>query len=231
MAKQEFKPDWATMPGDHLEEYLEERKMTLDELVILTAIPKEILSKILLGQHPVTPGCAQQFEKVFGLKADIWLGFQKRWDEHQKLAGKYGGINFRATMTAILPSGLLVEELIQPGKGLTDALQEGFEAGATAVIEAYQNQAHDPIFNRYVLATRFTLVDQSPEFMGGLHIEWRSKDRWVIVDTPHLYTRKGEWVHEPLNSNRTEEFLAQTRYTLDEAWEIANKLIKKEITG
>lgn len=84
----DFRPNWATHPGDHLAEYMEVTEMDLDALHTSTGIPKDKLIAILdptqaRGKRaPVTEAEAEAFEKVFGLAAHIWLGLQRGWDEH-----------------------------------------------------------------------------------------------------------------------------------------------------
>ena len=70
---------------------------------------------------------------------------------------------------------------------------------------------------RYELATEFRLNDD-------LLIKWRGHDRWAITDRfQNVMLRNGEWEHEPMPSNRSEEFLERTRFTLDEAFEIVGQ--------
>jgi hypothetical protein len=70
------------------------------------------------------------------------------------------------------------------------------------------------IKRRYELATEFRLNDD-------LLISWRGHDRWAITDRfGNVMLRTGEWVYEPMPSSRTEEFIAATRFPLDEAFEI-----------
>lgn len=50
-------------------------------------------------------------------------------------------------------------------------------------------------------------------------------DRWAILDNPHCYNRvTGEWEYEMRPSERAEEWMAQTRMTLNEALPLAKEL-------
>ena len=63
-------------------------------------------------------------------------------------------------------------------------------------------------------ATRF-------EF-GDVVAEARGYDKWAVIYHGGVYDRRAEkFVYEPMPSSRTEEFLAATRFTRDEAIELA----------
>lgn len=52
---------------------------------------------------------------------------------------------------------------------------------------------------------------------GIFTVEKRDNDSWAIVHRRMNYTRDGQWVPEPLPSNRTDDFLARARWKLPEA--------------
>lgn len=58
-----------------------------------------------------------------------------------------------------------------------------------------------------------------PEFTYSITVTWRGDDRWAICIDSHRCRSKGKqgWVYEMRSSDRTEEFLADTRFGLDEA--------------
>ena len=79
----EFNPDWATHPGDHLKEYLEIRGMSLSDLSRATGLTKAYLSDLLKRRRSIGVKTALRLEQVFGLGADIWLNIQANWDLHE----------------------------------------------------------------------------------------------------------------------------------------------------
>lgn len=72
-------------------------------------------------------------------------------------------------------------------------------------------EAHDftPISYRYC-ATEIT-------------VELRSASRWCVSNGSCVCNRYGKWEYEPLPSNRGQEFFERTRYSLEEAFEVARK--------
>ena len=68
------------------------------------------------------------------------------------------------------------------------------------------------------LATQFTLHVPG---RGEIIIEKRGENSWAISDRFDVLDRNGNWRYEPLPSSRTEEFIAETRFTLEDAFERA----------
>lgn len=77
-----FEPNWATHPGEHIEEYLEVLGWTQAELARRAAMTPKLVSQIVSHKNPVTPDTAMKLERVLGMTAEIWLGLQSRWDLH-----------------------------------------------------------------------------------------------------------------------------------------------------
>lgn len=77
---EQFQPDWATHPGEHLQEYLEILGWTRPDAALRIGIEAQRIDGILSKEEPVTPYIALLLEQALGLKADIWLKLQQRWD-------------------------------------------------------------------------------------------------------------------------------------------------------
>mgnify|MGYP000085442083 CR=1 FL=1 len=80
-------------------------------------------------------------------------------------------------------------------------------------------------------AKKVALLDYATDFRiaEDVIVTWRGGDAWAIKTRfGHVYGKDGEWYHEPSPSNRTDEFLANTRYGRDEAIEVALRLKEME---
>ena len=79
------------------------------------------------------------------------------------------------------------------------------------------------------MTLREELFDKAVKFemADGLFIEKRGKDSWAITNIGNCYAKEGGWEHEPLPSNRSNEFIARTRFTLEEACKITKRLSKE----
>ena len=69
-------------------------------------------------------------------------------------------------------------------------------------------------------AVRFQIADD-------IHIEKRGENRWCVsAFGGTVVDRDLQRHYEPMPSNRTEEFIAATRFTLAEAFDIAQRFDK-----
>ena len=88
-------------------------------------------------------------------------------------------------------------------------------------------------------ATRYEF--QRPELFAGepmgynyraIAVEWRGGGTWAVTEGSGRSSvwseKKGEWEYEPLPSSRSKAFLRRTRYPLDEALAIAERLANED---
>jgi hypothetical protein len=61
-------------------------------------------------------------------------------------------------------------------------------------------------------------------------VDWVGEDKWVVRNGGHsCLSNEGLWEYEPLPSNRTDEFKARTRCSLDEAMERATNWLRNPV--
>lgn len=72
----EWSPDWAVHPGEHLAEYLALHGMTQAEAARRADMTPKLVNTIIKGENPVSVENAVKLERVFGLKAIVWLRLQ-----------------------------------------------------------------------------------------------------------------------------------------------------------
>lgn len=80
---EEWAPDWAIHPGEHLAEHIEARGWSQAEFARLADLSPKLVSTIIHGTNPVTAETALKLERVLGMRAYIWTGLQADWDLHQ----------------------------------------------------------------------------------------------------------------------------------------------------
>ena len=78
----QYEPDYAVPPGWILKERLDAHGLSSAELARRCGRSAKLISEIVAGRAPVEPKTALQFEKVFGVAADIWLGIEKDYQLH-----------------------------------------------------------------------------------------------------------------------------------------------------
>ena len=79
----QYRPDYAVLPGAVLEERLEAHGLSHAEFARRCGRSAKLISEIISGKAPVEPATALQFEKVLGVDAGIWLGIEKDYQLHR----------------------------------------------------------------------------------------------------------------------------------------------------
>lgn len=80
-------------------------------------------------------------------------------------------------------------------------------------------------------ATTFVILERNrktgqPEV--AIVLRDKNPNKWAVsVDRMGVVNRDLEDVYEPSPSNRTDDFKTNTRFSLEEAWELAEKFIEK----
>ncbi len=74
-----WKPDYGVPPGEVLAENLEVRGWSQAELARRCGKSAKMISEIISGKNPVEPDTALAFERVLGVKAEIWNGIEADW--------------------------------------------------------------------------------------------------------------------------------------------------------
>lgn len=78
-----FRPDWAVHPGEMLQEELDERGMTQDELAGATGYTPKHINQVCRGHVAISAACALRLERVLGTSPEVWLRLQNAWDLHR----------------------------------------------------------------------------------------------------------------------------------------------------
>ena len=79
--KNEYNPDYFSIPGETLKEILSERKISSSDLARQTAIPLKTLKEIFLGINSITPEIALKLEKAIGTPANFWIARERQYRE------------------------------------------------------------------------------------------------------------------------------------------------------
>ncbi len=77
----QYAPDYVSLPGETLEEVLEELSMTQAELAERMGRPKKTISEIINGKAAIIPETALQLERVLGIPASFWNNRERLYRE------------------------------------------------------------------------------------------------------------------------------------------------------
>lgn len=72
-------PNIAIPPGEHLEEELTIRELTVHTLAELMGVGPETIGEVVCGARPVTTEFAQDLERVLGIPSEIWLNLEANY--------------------------------------------------------------------------------------------------------------------------------------------------------
>jgi addiction module HigA family antidote len=76
-----FNADWASPPGDIIEEFLEERGWTKAQLAVRLDFSPKHVNEILKGRAAITAETAERLERVLGSTADFWLRLESNYQQ------------------------------------------------------------------------------------------------------------------------------------------------------
>lgn len=82
MRNNTYLPDHVSLPGESLQELLDERQMSQAELADRTGRPRKMINEIVKGKAPITPETALQLERVLGVAASFWGELERNYRDH-----------------------------------------------------------------------------------------------------------------------------------------------------
>ena len=80
----QYNPGYAVPPGWILEEQLEVQDVSHAELARHCGLSTKLISEIIVGDAPIEPKIAIQFEEALGVDTSIWLGMESDYRVHRK---------------------------------------------------------------------------------------------------------------------------------------------------
>lgn len=81
-------------PGETLQEAIDDRGITSEELTQITGVSKHEIDSIIDGEAPITTFIAERLEHVLAIPAKFWNNLQSNYEREVKRAEEainYGG--------------------------------------------------------------------------------------------------------------------------------------------
>ena len=88
MSRNEFKPDWASPPGDTIIELLEEKGWTKYNLGISFGIKNNQVNDLLSGDTPISDYMAFLLANILGGTKQFWINREAQYRENLERLGK-----------------------------------------------------------------------------------------------------------------------------------------------
>lgn len=86
-----YNPDYATAPGEVIEEYMEFYNMSREDFAGHLGLDLEAVEELLVGKRPVTPEMAVVMERIFHRPAELWTNMETGYQEDRKRLSTHGG--------------------------------------------------------------------------------------------------------------------------------------------
>lgn len=84
----EFKPDYAVLPGDSLQEAIEYLEMSQMEFAQKMRITEQSLDCILNGEQKIGGETASNLELVTGIASEFWINLEAQYQKRLQIKQK-----------------------------------------------------------------------------------------------------------------------------------------------
>lgn len=81
-SRNEYTPEIVSLPGETIQEILDDRQMTQAELADRMGRPKKTINEIVKGKASITPETALQLERALGVSATFWNRLEQNYQEY-----------------------------------------------------------------------------------------------------------------------------------------------------
>jgi HTH-type transcriptional regulator / antitoxin HigA len=135
-----YQPDIVTLPGETLNDLLEERGMSQKELAQRMNRPEKTISEIIKGKAAITPDTAVQLETVLRVPAHFWIQRESLYQEHLARVKDIEQLNESTTWLNTLPLNQMIKYgWIQKQKNKVDQLKEVLNYFGVASVNAWES--------------------------------------------------------------------------------------------
>ncbi|WP_301103202.1 HigA family addiction module antitoxin [Propionivibrio sp.] len=142
----DFAPDWVAVPGESINDLLEERGWTQADLATRTGFTTKHVNLLLKGKAPITEETALKLERVLGSTARFWLNLETQYREHLARQVSIKALSEHTAWLKELPLG----DMVKFGwvRKVTDKAQQVFEClryFGVAEVSAWREQYESPV--------------------------------------------------------------------------------------
>ncbi len=141
-----FEPDWVSIPGETIEDLLEERDWTQAELAERTSFTRKHVNDLVKGRASITADTALRLEAVFGAPADFWLRREALYREALERRCRYDTLRRDASWLKELPLNQMVKlGWVQRVSHRGQQVAEVLDYFGVASVEAWRRQYEAPL--------------------------------------------------------------------------------------
>lgn len=142
----DFAPDWVAVPGESVNDLLEERGWSQADLATRTGFTTKHVNLLLKGKAPITEETALKLERVLGSTARFWLNLEAQYREHLARQQALESFAKHADWLKELP----LSDMVKFGwvRKMKDKAQQVFEClryFGVAEVAAWREQYEQPV--------------------------------------------------------------------------------------
>lgn len=190
----EYRPDYASSPGEVLKEVLDVRQIPEKEFADRCGLSTRHVYQVMNGKASVTPDVAILFERVLGIDSYIWNNLESRYRSFQAQATARENTRKLLEWAKEFPVKELVKRgIIEPPKGTEQVVESLFKFFGVASREAWDS--------KYGLMTMSCRLSTSLESKQALLATWLRQGE-ILADRIDTL---------PYNRNRFLEILSPVR--------------------
>jgi len=113
-------------PGEYIQDELDARGWTQDDLAQILGRPLNAVNQIIKGKRGITPETARGLGAAFGTSAEMWMNLENAYQLANLESDKHNEVSRRARLFSIAP----VNEMVRRGwiaSGNIDQLEDGLQ--------------------------------------------------------------------------------------------------------
>lgn len=142
----EFAPDWVTVPGDSINDLLQERGWSQVDLATRTGFTTKHVNLLLKGKAPITEETALKLERVLGSTARFWLNLEAQYREHLARQQALSSLAQHADWLKELPLSDMVKfGWVRKATSKAEQVQECLRYFGVADVAAWRAQYERPV--------------------------------------------------------------------------------------
>jgi HTH-type transcriptional regulator/antitoxin HigA len=139
-AQNTYQPDIVSLPGETLNDILEEKGMSQKELAQRMNRPEKTINEIIKGKAAITPDTALQLETVLQVPAHFWIQREALYQEYLARIRGLEQLNDSTEWLKTMPLNQMINYgWIQPYKNKIDQLKEVLNYFGVASVSAWNS--------------------------------------------------------------------------------------------
>ncbi len=212
---QEFKPDYAVLPGESIKEMIEYMGLTQKDFALRLEISEQSLIRILQGKQPITHETALKLELVTGVSNEFWMAREANYQKHLARLEEEKNIDQNKEFLERFPIKELVKRnIIKASKDVAELKNEILRFFKVGSIEAFYNVLDQ---NNVAARSSKAYPTEAVNAITYLHLGMKKAEDMALDEYSHKKLDMAIEKLRELTNKEPESFVHNTREILAEA--------------